>query len=30
VTIVAWQYGHAAEPALKSAEPVTRSFSIQN
>jgi hypothetical protein len=28
VTIVAWQYGHAAEPAFKTAEPVERSFMI--
>jgi hypothetical protein len=28
VTVVAWQYGHAAEPKLKSAVPVERTFNI--
>ena len=28
ITVVAWQYGHAAEPALKTAEPVERSFML--
>jgi hypothetical protein len=28
VTVVAWQYGHAAAPPLKSADPVERSFLI--
>ena len=28
VTVVAWQYGSAVDPKLKSAEPVTRTFSI--
>ena len=29
VTVVAWQYGRAMEPKLKSAEPVTREFLIE-
>jgi hypothetical protein len=29
VTVVAWQYGRATEPKLKSAEPVTREFMIR-
>jgi len=28
VTVVAWQYGRAADPKLKTAEPVERTFSI--
>jgi hypothetical protein len=28
VTVVAWQYGRASEPKLKSAEPVVQTFSI--
>ena len=28
VTVVAWQWGHAAEPQLDTAEPVEREFSI--
>ena len=28
VTVVAWQYGRAGEPKLKSAEPVERTFNI--
>lgn len=30
VTVVAWQYGRSAEPKLKSAEPVERTFLITN
>jgi hypothetical protein len=28
VTVVAWQYGRCAEPRLKSAEPVERTFAL--
>jgi len=28
VTVVAWQYGRSTEPKLKSAEPVERTFYI--
>jgi hypothetical protein len=28
VTVVAWQYGRSAEPAIQTAEPVTQSFEI--
>jgi hypothetical protein len=28
ITVVAWQYGHSAEPKLKTADPVERSFYI--
>jgi hypothetical protein len=28
ITVVAWQWGHAAEPKLDTAEPVTRTFSL--
>lgn len=30
VTVIAWQYGRSAEPKLKSAEPVERTFHLLN